>query len=332
MAVSVATAELIGTFLEALGYGAYLVVAPRALLVIRSKRLRRGLMIYLYATVILLFCLITLHLVVDLARAFTAFTAHTRIPNAPEMFYADVDTSLNLTKNGSVVCTTLVADALLIYRTLIVWGGKWWILILPVTLYFLDIATSIWFTWSITEARNGHSVLGATAFARSIYFFAATLAVNLVCTCLIAFRICMVRRAVVGYVTGVRRARNALSIVLESAAIYTIGLVCMIILAGVDSAVLFFFLNSMPPLIGLVFTFVVLGSSDSNDRRYSESTAVEAQSSSGPRSVKSNGRISLPIGQSPSNGEGVHIHLERVVHHDCADHERDPEIGVEKGR
>lgn len=78
MTVSVATAELIGTFLEMLGYGAfrqilirfdlifamiegaYLVVAPRALLAIRSKRLRRGLMIYLYATMILIFCLITL--------------------------------------------------------------------------------------------------------------------------------------------------------------------------------------------------------------------------------------------------------------------------------
>jgi len=332
MAISVATAELIGTFLEVLGYGAYLVIAPRALLVIRSKRLRRGLMIYLYATVILIFCLITLHLVVDLIRAFAAFTGHTHISNAPEIFYANVDTRLNLTKTGTVVCTTLVADALLIYRTLIVWGGKWWILILPVTLYLLDIVTSIWFTWSITEAKDGHSVLGTTAFARSIYFFAATLAVNLVCTCLIAFRIYMVRRAVTGYVTGIRRARNALAIVLESAAIYTIGLVCMIILAGVDSAVLFFFLNPMAPLIGLVFTIVVLRSSDSNDRRYAESTAVEVQSSSGRRSVKSNGRISLPIGQSSSDSEGVHVHLERIVHHDCADHERDPEIGIEKGR
>jgi hypothetical protein len=139
-----------------------------------------------------------------------------------------------------------------IYRTLIVWGRRWVILILPVILYFLDIgklqayslpcmilttstATSIWFTWSITEAPTGKNVLDTTAFQRSMYFFATTLAVNLVCTCtssfsrqepvinsgttgLIAFKIWMVQRGVVGYVNGFRRARNALSIVLESGA------------------------------------------------------------------------------------------------------------------
>lgn len=78
MAIKVSTAELIGTILEVLGYGAshhfnqihtvcaqcydegiYLVVAPQAFLAIRSKRLRRGLMIYLYSTMLLTFCLIT---------------------------------------------------------------------------------------------------------------------------------------------------------------------------------------------------------------------------------------------------------------------------------
>src|SRR6266576_924152 len=93
-----------------------------------------------------------------------------------------------------------------------------------------------------------------------------------------------------------------------------------------------FMASYKPSSQGLVFTIVVLRSSDSNDRRYTESTAVEAQSSSGRRSVKSNGRISLPIGQSSSDSEGVHVHLERIVHHDCADHERDSEIGIEKGR
>ncbi|KAF8718308.1 hypothetical protein AX14_011912 [Amanita brunnescens Koide BX004] len=337
MAIKVSTAELIGTILEVLGYGIYLVVAPQAFLAIRSKRLRRGLMIYLYSTMLLTFCLITAHLAVDLTRMFTAFTVHTDIPNAPEAFYANVDTSLNITKNAAVVCATLIADALLIYRTLIVWGRRWLIIVLPVILYFLDIATSIWFTWSITEAPSGHSVLGDTAFARSAYFFATTLAVNLVCTCLISFKIWRVQRAVVGYVNGFRRARNALLIVLESAAIYTAALVCMIILACVDSAALFFFLNSMPPLIGTVFTFVVLrSSSDEVGRSSGTESYFGAQSASASRFTLSGGRISMkPIGpSSPTASEGVHVHLERIVRSDTdnadSKHEQDMEINVEK--
>jgi hypothetical protein len=47
----------------------------------------------------------------------------------------------------------------------------------------LHPAMSVWFTWSITQAAAGNSVLVTTAFARSKYFYAATLALNLLCTC-----------------------------------------------------------------------------------------------------------------------------------------------------
>ncbi|KAF8636207.1 hypothetical protein AX17_003693 [Amanita inopinata Kibby_2008] len=286
-------------------------------------------MIYLFATMIICFCLITFHLVVDLIRAFAAFTANMNRVGSPEAYYANVNTKLNLMKNSTVICTTLIADALLIYRTLIVWGRNFWILVLPIPLYCCDIATSIWFTWSIKEAEEGNSVLISSALQRSKYFFAATLAVNLVCTLLIAYRIWIIQKAVAGYARGQRRARNALSIVLESAAIYTAALVCLIITSCADNSAVFFFLNSMPPLIGSVFTIVVLRSSSDNDC-YNTNTHTNNTNNNNTRassiafrsdrqrsiiiSSGSNDRISMkPIASAT---DGVRVHLERIVHHD----------------
>lgn len=56
------------------------------------------------------------HWIVDLVRVFDAFTAHMYIPNAPEAFFANVDTSLNITKTAAYVAVTLLADALLVSR------------------------------------------------------------------------------------------------------------------------------------------------------------------------------------------------------------------------
>ncbi|KAF8629341.1 hypothetical protein AX15_003502, partial [Amanita polypyramis BW_CC] len=245
MAVEASTGQLIGTFLETLGFGIYLVVGPQAFVILRRRKLRMGLAVYLYSTIIITFILITFHLAIDLTRAFIAFTAHTDIPNSPEKFYNNVKSTLTFVKSSTVVATTLVADILLIYRTSVLWKHRWWILILPIALYGLDVAASIWFTWSLKQGMNGSNVLYSSPIERSVYFCAATLAVNLVCTCLIAYRIWAAQTAVARYTSVHHRVQNALSIVLESAAIYTASLVCMIILASNRSGFLFVFLNSV---------------------------------------------------------------------------------------
>ncbi|KAF8627675.1 hypothetical protein AX15_004303 [Amanita polypyramis BW_CC] len=302
--MNLSTAELIGTFLEVLGFGFYLVVGPQAFLILHQKRLPRELMIYLFSTMIITFTLIISHLVIDVVRAFIAFTAHTDIPNAPETYYSDLSSALCIAKASAVAATTLVADALLVYRTMVIWGRKWWALAIPAALYLLDIAALIWFIWTLKETKADFRITDSAAFARSIYFFAATLAVNLICTCLIAYKIWRVQNEVAIYVTSDSRVRNAFSIILESAAIYTAILVCMIVLVCVRSTALFIFLNSMSPLIGLVFTYVILRST--SDKSY------EVWNISMPRFVVDSENIKM----KPTNptSEGVRIHLERVVH------------------
>jgi len=265
MPIPVAVAELIGTFLETLGYGTYIVIFPRCLGILRKRQIGRGLMSYLLITMVITFILITMHLIVDLTRAFTAFTGNMDYPGSPEKYYANVDTALVMTKNASYITATLLSDALLVYRTFIVWGRKHWVVVLPALLLLLDAAMSVWFTWSLNQAKPGKSVLISTAFARSKYFYAATLAVNLLCTFLIAFRIWHIHRTS-NCCSELKHKNNVLSAILESAAIYTAILLCLIGTSVSDNSAMFIFLNSLPPVIGSVFSYVIIRSSMDNKR------------------------------------------------------------------
>ncbi|KAF8627676.1 hypothetical protein AX15_004304 [Amanita polypyramis BW_CC] len=291
--------------------GMYLIVAPQAFLVLRQKQLNRGLMTYLYSTTIVISVLMTIHLVVDLARAFIGFTAHTDVPNAPEVYYAQENVTLSFIKSSTVIATTLVADILLIYRTLVLWGHRWWVSVFLITLFGLDVAASVWFTWSLSKGQNNYNIVDTAAFARSTCFFTATLAVNLICTCLIAYRIWTVQNGVARYTSINHRIQNVLLIILESAAIYTVDLIGMIVSARLHSAVLFVFLTFMPPLIGLVFTFVVLRTSDT-DRCDTGRASLEVRSNNMLRFAVSN-EVSDAESSGPSS-EGVRIHVEKIVH------------------
>ncbi|CAL1707483.1 unnamed protein product [Somion occarium] len=315
----VATAELIGTFLEAIFYGIYLVIFPRCLQVLRKKRVNTWLMVYFLATMFASFVLITMHICVDLTRAMMAFTANMDVASAPETFYANVDTRLNMLKNSTYVTTTLIADMVIVFRTFIIWGRNYWIVLVPTLLFGADIAMSAWFTWSVNEAKPGASVLISNVFARSKYFYICTLALNLLCTVLIAYKIWSIQRRVLNQYYG--RLPNALSIVVESAAIYSCLLIVLIGTSIADSASMFFLLNSISPVIGSVFSYVILRSS-STSSRYNSETSVKVASALqfAAGSAASADMSHARSGKNTARMDGVEIHLEQIVHTDEESH------------
>jgi hypothetical protein len=314
--VPVATSELIGALFEAVGYGIYLMVTPRVLnVLIRKKHMGKAQRIYFLTTTVLLFVFATVHIFVDLTRAMVAFTSQMSVPNYAERYFANVNTGWNISKNASYTSATIVADTLLVYRTFIVWGRNYWIALVPTLILMADFSLSVWFTWSINEAHPGNSVLVSAVFVRSKYFLIATLVLNLLCTLLISVRIWRIQRLVTPFKAS--RGANAISIIVESAALYSAVTVVLIVCSILNISPFFFFLNSMPPLIGVVFSYIIIRSSSDDRNKYGTavfstmtgSTAAETHATS-PRSVNAPGVTSF------SQGEGVHIHLEQVVRRD----------------
>ncbi|KAF9253997.1 hypothetical protein L218DRAFT_1059021 [Marasmius fiardii PR-910] len=139
-------------------------------------------------------------------------------------------------------------------------------MILPACLFMVDIAMSAWHTWSVAESEPDSSLLDSATYQRSLYFFAATLAFNLVCTTLIGFKLWRTRQDLKFvedfdeyhyYGVNHQHVTKAIAIVLESAAIYSAALVCMIGTALVHYSASFILYNSMPPLVSPVVLSLV---------------------------------------------------------------------------
>jgi len=171
---------------------------------------------------------------------------------------------LTITKMATYVSETLLSDTLLVYRTYIVWGRKFWVVIMPALLLGLDAVLSVWVTWSINQISSSSNLLASTSVALSKYFFIVTLALNLLCTSLTGLRIWNINHKLRSYPAGLNRRNHVLSAILESTAIYTAILVGLIGTSVTDNSAGFVLLNLIPPVIGSVFSYVVIRCSTDN--------------------------------------------------------------------
>ncbi|CAL1713327.1 unnamed protein product [Somion occarium] len=235
MIVTVATAQLIGAFLYTLGYGVYLVVFPRCLALLRRMEVKGYVLVYLLFTLVGSFITITMHLIAD---------------------------------NTCYIIVTIIADALIVYRTFIVWNRSYRVIIIPIVLLAGDIATSIWFDWSHTAGSPADMVIHSPTWASLKYFCALTLALNVLCTCMIAVKIWCIQRDVdmLVFQRGTRRLSKILAIILESAAIYSAFLFAVLGLTIAESGAMFIVLNPIPPVIGIVFAYMIIRSSNTSSR------------------------------------------------------------------
>ncbi|KAI0077643.1 hypothetical protein K474DRAFT_1707113 [Panus rudis PR-1116 ss-1] len=323
MAIRVATGQLVGTLLELLAYGAYAALLPQGLIVLKRRGFKGTVTIYLLVTLLLSFIVTTVHAVVDIVRLLQAFGSGSLTdPHYPDLYFADLNNPLDLTKNSCYIIVTILADALIVFRTFIIWGRSYRVLVLPMLLLLADIATSTWFNWSLTANKIEDKVVHSPTWQITKYFCAVTLALNFLCTFLIGFRIWRTQKiSNVYFSSGSKQSLGgALAIILESAAIYSGLLFAVLGLALASNGALFVILNLLPPVIGIIFFYVILKSSKSNSQFFATTQQTAVNSSGGGISHLTSSRKTRYTMNSELAAvhpeDGVHIRLEHVVHSD----------------
>ncbi|KAJ3529271.1 hypothetical protein NM688_g7876 [Phlebia brevispora] len=206
---SSAKAELIGTYLETLTYGVYLVVFYKCLTVLGAKYVDGRPTCILLCTALSIFALVTVHLIMDILRAVEAYTTHMDVPYAPIYYYAVVRRDLDLIKSGCYIATTIIADGIITYRTHIVWARNFKLTLIPFLLVLADIGTGTYALWLLNETKPGDNALLSEVTIRVRYFYAVTLALNLLCSGLISFKIWRVQREVDRYFPSAMRPNGS---------------------------------------------------------------------------------------------------------------------------
>jgi len=249
---------LIGAILETLAYGMYLSYFLQCLrIIIARKNVKGRVSLQLFATSLVLFVLITMRMVLDNKAVVAAFTDDTITPNAADMYLESFGNGA-MFRTGTYIALTIVADIFIVYRVHAVWGGSLLVTALPFLLAIADIVTGGLLIQAIHKLAVGSSPDGKNVSTHAVIFYSFTLSLNVLCTLLISLRIYLTKRRVDGVLVSSLDLGTTMTIVIESAALYSACLVAMIVPTVLGNNVQFCILSVLPGIVGIAFSLIIV--------------------------------------------------------------------------
>ncbi|RPD58602.1 hypothetical protein L226DRAFT_489856 [Lentinus tigrinus ALCF2SS1-7] len=256
-------AEIIALFLESLIFGAFSVLYAIAIwiLLYREKvRTRASLNKMLFATSTVMYILSVAHLCLDVQRAVVGFVNEGGKPDGTLEFYLRLNNPTHIAKNVIFITMTLVGDGFVSYRLWIVWNRAWWIVILPILLLTGTAISGYGACFEFTLIDSGTAIFQSNLQPWITSFFALSLTTNLLATFLITARIMWSNRKVRQYRAGTAATSqwDVIETLIQSAAIYSAALASLLGTYAAGSNAQYVCLDALQPLIGLVFTLIII--------------------------------------------------------------------------
>ncbi|KAM5545852.1 hypothetical protein V8D89_000890 [Ganoderma adspersum] len=288
-------AQIVALFLESLFYGLYLVSFGMCMWTMLVKsRSRQGQRNVFLIVALLLFVFATLDVALLLRHVLDAFVWY-HGPGGAIGEFSDISYWVNAMKTVNYVAQTSIADGMLIYRCYIVYSGSW---LVAAPLCVLWVAGMIMeaFTCYIEFTLHANAFLNAgqlTPFITST--LSITLALNLIATTLIVYKIWSIERrgrAAFGG-TGVgdnSTLRRAMRIVIESGLMYSAGVIVFFVVYLASNNAQYGVSDCVVQIIGISFNLIIIRI----DRGKSvESTLVSERSGTSSQTPKRSLRFRL---------------------------------------
>ncbi|KAJ7078773.1 hypothetical protein C8R44DRAFT_895836 [Mycena epipterygia] len=314
-----------GVFIENILYGFYLsVFIECCVLLWRKQQTRNAKQMYVMATTIVMFILITMRCILDTTPCILAF-------HSDGLEFGPPNSPMGIVTNACWFLVTAVADAFIIFRTFIVWKKNWFVIILPSLLFLATCGCSIWGLHSLVIFNPATSSVFSIVMPINVFIY-LTLSTNVLCTGLISYRIFTIRRNVAGVLSsGAGRSDGVttkiISIIVESASIYTLLLIAQLIANNLGSYVTYILVDCTPATIGLVFSYIIIRVSRGSS--YGDTTGQVDTSRSRDRG--NNFELSQTRNGRSGTRSEVQIKLERVtVQHSDLDSAKEVELNSKK--
>ncbi|KIK62072.1 hypothetical protein GYMLUDRAFT_563103 [Collybiopsis luxurians FD-317 M1] len=302
------SSELIGVFLGCILFGFYISSAIRCSLILWNRfKASQKPHPYFLITHITLALLVTTRNIGALAFVIIPFVEQTYTLPPPWE-------SISLFLNSLWLIALFVSDAFVCYRACIVWSRNIYLQILSITLLIgcfalliLKLLVQADYSLALEDQERYLDRLGR----RTIAFAGTSLAINLINTGLIAFRIWTVRRRTMSLGTeSSKQLTNFATLLVESAALYTVVLVVDIIFISLNNVLFLVFQEIQTPFIGIVFTNIIVTLSQGSAFGCTSNTGDTSQAHP-PTPAEINmqtiitsrsDRIELPTSKTPTQG------------------------------
>jgi len=261
--------ELISIAIESVLYGVYVVLFASCFQVVFKRRKGKNVAgrKLLAITSLSLFLFITWHVIIDVVRLYSAFKTINGVANSAADYYSRVNAPLSVMKTSLYVVMTLISDSFILYRTYIVWQRSLSIIAVPFCVFLADLGVGLAAAQGLSKVTPTQTLFVQRQDNLTKSFFTVTLALNTLCSSLIAARIYYKQRQTRRSFEDARAMKpvdgDCLShvavIIIESGAIYS---TLMVILVGTYAAeeigIFSMFLDMTSPVIGIVFSSIIV--------------------------------------------------------------------------
>ncbi|KAL0955936.1 hypothetical protein HGRIS_002123 [Hohenbuehelia grisea] len=179
----------------------------------------------------------------------------------PETYFLDLGRWENVAHNAFNAIMTWIADFLVIYRCFLVWNNNYYIIIVPSLLVIMSIISNAIALDLFTKVPFG-TIFGPNLIHWMNTIYALALVQNTMTTGLIAYRIWAQERDTRRVGIHSNGSKSSLMpivrIIVESAAIYSLELLVLIILYALGHNGQFVVQEAVVPTVGIVFTLMTV--------------------------------------------------------------------------
>lgn len=256
MAIDFSLSELVALPVESFCYGIYFVLFCSSIKVLLDKRKTISGTTPLLAVAGVFGILITWHVTTDGIRTVYAFKRD-QDPLGPDLYYANVASAMSLIKTALYLITTIIFDAFILHRCFVVWDRNYLVILLPFLVWLADVGTGIAAVQGLSGLTKGDSVFVQKQEKITKSFLSSTVAVNGLCTVLIAYRL-WTRQATMRDSRKAFGLTREAAIMAESGAIYSITLILVIATYASKSNSFNVFLDMASPIIGIAFSLIII--------------------------------------------------------------------------
>jgi len=248
-ALPLEVAIFVGLVCQGIVYGIFLVLFGATVYVLSQKQKTITNMMFL-ATAVMMFVLITINFSVSWSRLMDAIF----IEEDGTAYLADLTQWKEVFRTGVYIALTAVADSLFIYRLYMVWSKNIWACVVPVLLLAGSLTSGIGLEVAVATSTGG--LFGSAIAAWATSFFTVSLAQNLLTTFLMVYRIWRVNIGVAGMSSN--SLWPVMAIILESGAIYSATLLCLLATYASGSFAQYICLDMLVPIIGCTFCLIIV--------------------------------------------------------------------------
>lgn len=324
----IAEAQMVGLFMECVAYGMFLVtfgLCIKALLCRRDQLVLKPLRDVhwgMFVVAILMFIFATFDVAFGLRHNLDAFIFY-KGPGGPTEEFQDIGYWVNIMKTVDFVAQTSIGDAILIYRCWMVYSKRLLIILLPVAVWVMTLVAGAMMIY-VESTTSQNALLDdprITPWLDTIT--ACTLALNVLVTSLIVWRIWRVKSKSAAATVNPHRLSRVMRIILDSGLLYT---VCVIIffgttLAGSNSQ--YGVSDVVVQVIGITFNLIIIrvnNGTAADAEQFTTTTGLPARSApSYPLRFLHTQTLDPPTFTIPAE---VGVEVEVTQHHDDDDQER----------